>query len=77
MGAAGQETLVDTFPGGSPALVGPMRYYPDVRSVAAEALGAIGVNARGAVPALKKALNDPDATVRSAAAEAIKRVAAK
>lgn len=76
-GVAALVQALDTFPGGSPALDGPMRYYADVRVVAAEALGAIGSHARAAVPALKKALNDADPTVRSAAAEALKRVAAK
>ena len=68
---------LDTFPGGSPALVGPVRYYPDVRSVAAEALGGIGSRAKDAVPALKKALSDPDPAVRSAAAEALQRIAVR
>lgn len=66
-----------TVPGGSPALDGPLRYYPDIRSVAAEALGAIGNRAKDAVPALNKALNDPDSGVRSAAAGALQRIAAK
>jgi HEAT repeat protein len=68
---------LDTFPGGSPALDGPVRYYADVRSGAAEALGAIGSRATGAVPALKKALNDPDPAVRGAVAEALQRITAK
>lgn len=68
---------LDTAPGGSRALDGPVRYYADVRSVAAEALGAIGSRAHDAVPALKKALNDSDPSVRSAAADALKRIAGK
>jgi len=67
---------LDTFPGGSPALDGPVRYYPDVRSVVAEALGAIGSRAKEAVPALQKVLNDPDAGARSAASDALKRLTA-
>jgi HEAT repeat protein len=68
---------LDTVPGGSPALDGPLRYYADVRSVAAEALGAIGSRATDAVPALQKALNDPDPDVRSAVAAALQRIALK
>jgi HEAT repeat protein len=66
-----------TFPGGSPALDGPERYYPDVRSVAAEALGAIGPAAKDAVPALKEAAADKSPDVREAAAQAIRRIEAK
>src|SRR4029077_15894562 len=44
---------LDTFPGGTPPLDGPMRYYADARSEAAEALGAIGPAAKEALPALK------------------------
>lgn len=68
---------LDTFPGGTPALVGPARYYADVRSIAAEALGAVGSTAKDAVPALKKALTHPDPLVRSAAADALKRIVGK
>ena len=68
---------LETFPGGSPPLEGPQRYYADTRSVAAEALGAIGRGAREAVPALRKALNDTDPSVRTAVAEALKRIEAK
>ncbi len=68
---------LDTFSGGSPRLEGPPRYYADTRSVAAEALGAIGPGARQAAPALRKALNDPNSDVRTAAAEALKRIEAK
>ena len=66
-----------TFPGGSPALDGPARYYPDVRSVAAEALGAIGPAAKEAIPALKEAATDTNADVREAAAGALKRISAQ
>jgi HEAT repeat protein len=68
---------LETFPGGTPALTGPIRYYADARWLAAEALGAIGVGAREAVPALTKALNDPDPNVRGAAALALKRITGK
>jgi HEAT repeat protein len=63
-----------TFPGGSPAQIGPFRYYAEARWVAAEALGSIGTGAREAVPALTKTLSDPDPHVRSAAASALKRI---
>ena len=66
--------LLDTFPGGTPALTGPFRYYADARSIAAEALGAIGPDAREAVPALKKTLNDTDLNVRNAASTALWRI---
>jgi HEAT repeat protein len=55
---------LETFPGGTPALNGPLRYYADLRYAAADALGAIGSGARSAVPALTKALNDADPHVR-------------
>src|SRR5262245_52821179 len=63
-----------TFPGGTPELSGPVRYYADARWAAADALGAIGTGARGAVPALTKTLSDPDPNVRNAAASALKRI---
>jgi len=69
--------LLDTFPGGTPALTGPFRYYADARWIAADALGAIGPAAREAVPALTKTLNDTDPNVRSAAASALKRITGK
>lgn len=68
---------LDTFPGGSPPLEGPERYYADARAVAAEAIGAIGPDAKDAAPALKKALEDENGDVRSAAAEALKRIEVK
>jgi len=46
----------------------------DVRCLAASALGRIGADARTAVPALEKALNDEDERVRQAAAEALKKI---
>jgi HEAT repeat protein len=63
-----------TFPGGTPPLDGPQRYYADTRWVAAEALGAVGPGAKDAVPALQKALNDSSPDVRSAAAAALKQI---
>ena len=45
-----------------------------VRSSAAGALGKIGPLAKEAVPALKKALEDDDAGVREAAAEALRKI---
>jgi HEAT repeat protein len=41
---------------------------------AAEALGVMGSAARAAVPALRQALMEPDEAVRSAAAEALKKI---
>ena len=66
-----------TFPGGTPPLDGPQRYYADTRWVAAEALGAVGPGAKDAVPALQKALNDVSPDVRSAAAAALKQIQRK
>jgi HEAT repeat protein len=45
-----------------------------VRSGAAQALALVGYPARPALDALRKCLNDPDATVRSAADSAIKEI---
>jgi hypothetical protein len=44
---------------------------PDLRSAAAWVLGKIGPDAAGAVPALKKALEDPDPRVRGNASVAL------
>ena len=68
---------LDTFPGRTPPLQGPERYYADVRWVAADALGAIGPGAKAAVPALTQALKDASPDVREAAAAALKRIQAK
>ena len=46
----------------------------ETRAMAARTLGILGPKASEAVPALKKALNDPDAKVRSEAANALKRI---
>ncbi|MGI9103152.1 MAG: HEAT repeat domain-containing protein [Terriglobales bacterium] len=67
---------LDTFPGGTPELSGPQRYYADARWVAAETLGIIGPSAKDAVPALTKALKDPSSNVRQAAAAALKNIQA-
>lgn len=63
-----------TFPGGKPELEGPVRYFPDVRSVSAEALGAIGPGAKEAIPALEEATKDEDKDVQSAAIAALKNI---
>jgi HEAT repeat protein len=55
-------------------LDGPYRYYADARAVAADALGAIGRGAGAAIPALKKAEQDPQAEVRASATKALKRI---
>lgn len=63
-----------TFPEATPPLEGPHRYYADARWAAADALGAIGPDARDAIPALQQSLRDPSADVRKAAAEALKQI---
>jgi HEAT repeat protein len=50
---------------------------PQVRSAAARALGRHGPQARSALDRLLKAAEDPDATVRTAAADAIRKVRGK
>jgi hypothetical protein len=45
-----------------------------IRTSAADWLGAIGPSAKDAVPSLKKALDDPDEKVRTAAAEALQKI---
>jgi HEAT repeat protein len=63
---------LSTHPNSEPGLEGPVRYYKDARSVAAEALGAIGPPAKAALPRLKEvAGKDDDAEVRSAAGAAV------
>jgi len=66
-----------TFPGGTAELDGPGRYYPDVRSIAAEALGAIGPAAKDAIPALTEATRDETPDVQGAAKEALSRIGGK
>jgi hypothetical protein len=61
-----------THPDRTPALEGPPRYYADVRWVAAEALGEVGLAT--AVPALKAAVDDEHPQVRSAAIEALEKI---
>jgi HEAT repeat protein len=46
------------------------------RQEAARALGEIGAQARAAVPALRKAVTDPDEAIRSEATEALKKIGA-
>jgi HEAT repeat protein len=47
---------------------------PEVRARIAEALGQLGRDAVGAVPALTRALQDPDDGVRAAAQKAIRQI---
>ena len=57
-----------------PALVGSLERGNDagIRSSAASWLGAVGPDAREAIPPLKRALRDPSPTVREEAARALK-----
>jgi HEAT repeat protein len=48
----------------------------ETRAVAARSLGILGPKADSAIPALKEALEDPDARVRSEAAAALEMVEA-
>lgn len=57
-----------------PLIQGLRHAEPSVRLGAATALGALGSSARPAIPALRSALDDPDAAVRDAAAQALKRI---
>jgi len=69
---------LDTHPSREPDLEGPPRYYKDARSVAAEALGAIGPPAKAALPKLREVVaRDDEAEVREAAAAAVKKIEAK
>jgi hypothetical protein len=69
---------LDTHPSREPDLEGPHRYYKDARSVAAEALAAIGPAASAALPKLREvAAKDDESEVRDAASEAIKRIETK
>lgn len=67
-------TALETHKGTGPALDGPDRYYADARALAADALGSMGPDAKAAVPALEKALQDPSPMVRAAAKRAIKSI---
>jgi len=56
-------------------LEGPARYYADARSVAAQALGAIGPGARAAAEALHRLeKEDPSPQVMRAASEALAKI---
>ena len=68
---------LDTYPEPPRGLYGPLRYYADVRWSAAVALGAMGKDAKQAVPALKKMLQDPSEEVRKAVAAALKEIEKK
>jgi len=58
-----------------PALTAALRHAdPQVRCIAARALGRLGSEAKAARSALLEAVSDPDAAVRDAAAEALKRI---
>jgi HEAT repeat protein len=70
---------VKVFAPGTKEMVGPLaeglrHADASVRAGAATALGALGSSARAALPALRAALDDPDAAVRDAAAQALKRI---
>jgi HEAT repeat protein len=57
------------------ALVGALKDgAPDVRQVAAQALGAVGRDAPDAVEALEESLKDETPWVRQQAAEALDRI---
>ncbi|MHB1038443.1 MAG: HEAT repeat domain-containing protein [Pirellulales bacterium] len=59
-----------------PTLVGFLEHNKDagIRRSAAEWLGAVGARTGQTIPALRKALDDPSADVREAAASAIQRI---
>ena len=58
-----------------PAMVAASEHAdPNLRRLFFDMLGAMGENARAAIPALERALNDADADVRDAAAEALKKI---
>jgi len=69
---------LDTHPSREPDLEGPPRYYKDARSVAAEALAAIGPPAKSALPRLREVADkDDEPEVRDAASAAIKTIEAR
>jgi tetratricopeptide (TPR) repeat protein len=69
---------LSTHPATEPGLEGPPRYYKDARTVAAEALGAIGPPARAAAPRLRElAARDAEAEVKSAATAALLQIEAR
>lgn len=70
---------VKVFAPGTTEMVGPLTQglrhaEASVRIGAATALGALGSSARAAIPALRAALDDADAGVREAAAQALRRI---
>jgi HEAT repeat protein len=61
-----------------PRLVALLRdSQPEVRAIAAEAIGAIRISDPSITPLLKSLLNDPSPAVRSTAAEALKKLGYK
>jgi HEAT repeat protein len=59
----------------TPTLSGLLTHEsPKVRTLAARALGSIGPAASAAKPALESARNDPNAGVKKAANDALKRI---
>ena len=56
-----------------PDLVGPKRYYADLRAVASETLGGMGLLARDAIPTLERLAGSPDESpeVQGSASRAI------
>jgi HEAT repeat protein len=66
--------LIDVLEGKPRARPSPDSAAWAIRRQAVEALGEIGAPAREAVPSLQKALLDPDETIRSEAAAALKKV---
>jgi HEAT repeat protein len=66
---------LDTHPSRQPGLEGPPRYYGDARLLAVNALAAIGPAAKAAIPKLREvAARDDASDVRTAAAEAIRKI---
>jgi HEAT repeat protein len=58
-----------------PSLIQGLRHErPEVRRGAAMALGAMGPGGKAGAEDLRRALDDPDADVRAAAADALKKV---
>ena len=57
-----------------PKLAGPRKQCPHARAMAAELLGAFGLDAKEALPTLKNALQDEVQMVREAAKTAIAKI---
>jgi len=69
---------LDTHPSRQPGLEGPPRYYGDARLLAVNALAAIGPAAKAAIPKLREVAAKDDASdVRTAAAEALRKIEEK